>query len=235
MYKFEENNDKDFGHFGLNQNCKVKSFVYNPNGGKDNTPAECMDLTVSVEGTEYKSRFFPVSKVYSKGSELTDKNSEEYKKVFEREVKMLSATLCSIAECFIPKETLQKTLSAGFADFKAFATALENLVKAANYTNIPVDVFLQYQRKVVPGKTRAYLELPNSVRYGRFVVSAQKGNFVEKKTETSIKYLNENNEEHPINRGKYFVESAHTNRIVLDDNSTNFTDMGGNNSGDIGW
>lgn len=216
----ENNNSKDYGKFGLNQNVMVKTFEYNPNGGKNNTPLECIDFAVTIGDAEYRTRFFPIAKVYSKNVELTDKNSQEYKDALKAAENMLSSTLCSIVKCFVPIEVLTKALSVNFPDFKTYATTLEKLMKVGKFNTVPVDVFLQYQFSVAPGKTKTYLELPKNVRQGIFITKAQEGNFVENRTSEGIKYLNENNVEHPISRGKWFVSSSYANRINLESNET---------------
>ena len=205
-------------HFGLNQGAFVTKFEFNPNGGKDGEARDSFDVTVNVNGNEFKQRFFPPEKVFVGGEELP-KNHPDYQKNLEKQIEMLSATLIHIAEALAGKDYIKQAMSRPFPDFKTWAQTLERAVKTANpnWDKTPVDVFLQYQWQPTGENTRTFLELPKNIKQGLYIVKAQEGNFEKDETSSGIKYVNENGEVHPLKRNKWFAESNFANPINLEE------------------
>lgn len=205
------------GNFGLNSGVNVTKFEFNPNAGKEGAAGEAIDLTVQIGDREFRKRFFPVSKVFSKeGGEITDTNSAEYKEAYEKEVKLLNADLTSVVEAFVSPEQLKEALSVPINSFRDFAQVLERLVKSTpNWEKQPVDVFLQYQWKPSGDNDKTYLELPKNVKQGIYLVRTLGEGFQTEKTDTSLKYVNGSGVTHPFKRGKWFIESAFANSVDL--------------------
>lgn len=205
------------GNFGLNSGVNVTKFEFNPNAGKDGAAGEAIDLTVQIGDREFRKRFFPVSKVFSKGGgEITDTNSAEYKEAYSKEVKLLNADLTSIVEAFVSPEQVREALNVPINSFKDFAQVLERLIKSVpNWEKQPVDVFLQYQWKPTGDNDRTYLELPKNVKQGIYLVRTLGEGFKEERTDTSLKYVNESGVTHPFKRGSWFVDSAFANLTEL--------------------
>jgi hypothetical protein len=221
MYGFKNSeevsqNGSTGGKFGLNQGALVTKFEFNPNGGKENTEQECIDLTIQVKDKEYRQRFFPFTKAFDNGVEVTDPNNEKFKAGLD----LYLATLSDIVLCFTTEENLKLALSQPIADFKSYAQTLEKLVKTnAQWDKTKVDVFLAYSWTIKGSNDKTYLELPKDVKHGSYVVRAEVGEF--KLVEgDSIKYANESGVTHPIKRSQWFRESAFSNQQVTQNSSS---------------
>lgn len=221
MYGYQNSGDlapgKQGGKFGLNSGAFVTKFEFNPNAGKDGAAAEAIDLTVQVGEREYRHRFFPVNKVFSKegGGEITDVNSPEYKEQFAKEMGQFNAVISDIVKCFVPEEDLKVALATPISTFKDFANVVTRLVQSTpNWQKKPVDVFLQYQWSPSGDNDRTYLELPKNVKHGVFIVASQGDEFEEVRTTSSLKYVR-GEEEHSFKRGEWFLGSAFANPTVL--------------------
>lgn len=217
------------GKFGLNK-AVITKFEFTDKAGASGSDGEAIDLTVTVGDREYKNRFFPINKVYApkNGGEITDKNSEAYKKQFEIENNLLQATLSDIVKCFVNEEVAAQALAGPFPNFKAYAQALERVVKQVpGWDSKPVNVFLQYQYALGKNKdggvnSRTFLELPKNVKHGVFLTKDFPGDYKPNNVSSGLKYVNENGEEHPIKRTSWFMENAFANQIIVpgqDDNS----------------
>lgn len=219
MYGYQDSGDlapgKQGGKFGLNTGAFITKFEFNSNAGKDGAAGDAIDFTVQVGEREYRHRFFPITKVFKEGAELTDVNSEEYKEAFTKEVGQFNAVISDIVKCFVTKEELETALSTPIPTFKDFANIVTRLVQATpNWQKKPVDVFLQYQWTPSGDNDKTYLELPKNVKHGVFIVASQGEGFTEVKTNTTLKYVN-GDIEHPFKRGEWFLGSAFANQINL--------------------
>ena len=221
MYGYQDSGDltpgKQGGKFGLNTGAFVTKFEFNPNAGKDGAAADAIDFTVQVGEREYTHRFFPISKVFAKGGgEITDTNSEEYKKAMASEVAQLNAVISDIVKVFVPEKDLKLALQVPIPTFKDFANIVTRLVQSTpNWQKKPVDVFLQYQWAPSGDNDRTYLELPKNVKHGSFIIASQGEGFKEVKTASSLKYVKDDGTEHPFKRGEWFVNSAFANQTNL--------------------
>ena len=214
--------------FGLNTGYITK-FEYNPNGGKDGAAADCVDLTVMIGDRELRQRFYEPTKVYGPNGEITDTNSEDYKKGIQNQTELLSQLLCDIASVFLTQDILKEVLSTPINSFKQFAELITRAV-----TNVPdwnktkVDVFLQYQSAPKGTNTVTFLELPNYAKskitntyHGLYICKHVEGDFKEDRTESHLRYINENNEEHPFKRGSWYVNSTFAKQVRLEDQPSN--------------
>ena len=225
MYGYQDSGElapgNQGGKFGLNTGVVTK-FEFNPNAGKDGAAAEAIDLTVKVDDKEFRSRYFPVTKVFAKGGgEITDTNSKEYKDGHAAEMKQFNGVISDIVEAFVSKEDLKAALATPISSFKDFASIVTRLVQTTpNWDKKPVDVFLQYQWSPQGDNTRTFLELPKNVKHGSFVIASQGPGFEEVKTATSLKYVNTVGDEHPFKRGEWFLNNNFANPVVLAGSST---------------
>ena len=221
MYGYQESGDltpgKQGGKFGLNTGAFITKFELNENAGKDGAAADAIDFTVQVGEREYRHRFFPISKVFAKGGgEITDTNSEEYKKAMASEVAQFNAVISDIVKVFVSEEDLKLALQVPIPTFKDFAKIVTRLVQATpNWQKKPVDVFLQYQWAPSGDNDKTYLELPKNVKQGVFIVPSEGEGFKEERTSTHLKYVKDDGTEHPFKRGEWFVNSAFANQINL--------------------
>ena len=225
------------GKFGLNTGLLTK-FEYNPNAGSNGEAADALDITVDIEGKEYMSRLFPVTKAYSKeGGELTDTTAKEYQESLDKQASLLNASVTDIMRCFLPDDAIKNAFAAGgLTSFKAYAQLVERLIKSnPNWNKTPIDIFLQYQYKPSEGKTITYLTLPpaSSIKHGSFIVKHVAGTFTEERTDSHIKYVNSKGEYHPFKRGSWFTKSPFANQIKLEETKS---DMDNNSSATgAGW
>ena len=179
MYGYQESGDltpgKQGGKFGLNTGAFITKFELNENAGKDGAAADAIDFTVQVGEREFRHRFFPISKVFAKGGgEITDTNSEEYKKAMASEVAQFNAVISDIVKVFVSEEDLKLALQVPIPTFKDFAKIVTRLVQATpNWQKKPVDVFLQYQWAPSGDNDKTYLELPKNVKQGVFIVPSE--------------------------------------------------------------
>lgn len=250
MYGYESSENLGGGNgsssikFGLNSGAVLTKFEYNPNGGAEGAALDVVDINVNVNGKEFRQRFFPVTKVFREGrdsngvqlqGEITDVTSDEYKEAIARDSKRLNAILCGYAECFVSEEQLQAALATPISGFKDFVLILERLIKSnPEWDKTPLDVFLQYQWQPKGDKDKTFLELPctgsklKHIKQGTFVCKSQEGNFVQDPLSTGIKYVNEQNVEHPFVRTAWFKDSDFAKPTIV--NSTPSTDMSGTGS-----
>lgn len=221
MYGYQESGDltpgKQGGKFGLNTGAFITKFELNENAGKDGAAADAIDFTVQVGEREFRHRFFPISKVFAKGGgEITDTNSEEYKKAMASEIAQFNAVISDIVKVFVSEEDLKLALQVPIPTFKDFANIVTRLVQSTpNWQKKPVDVFLQYQWAPSGDNDKTYLELPKNVKQGVFVIPSQGEGFKEERTSTHLKYVKEDGTEHPFKRGEWFVNSAFANQTNL--------------------
>lgn len=223
MYGFQDSKEvvqgAGGGRFGLNQKATVSVFQYNPNGGKDGAAQDCIDFTVKIGEREFRTRFFPVDKIFVDNVEVTDKTSQVYKDEAEKAGKLISATLTEIVKAFVPEDQVKEALSVPFSGFAQWAQAMERLVKSVpNWDSKLVDVFLQYQWQITGENTQTFLELPRNVKQGLFICAHIPATFTEDRTDTHLRYINDTDgSAHPFKRSAWFVESDFANQQKLDD------------------
>lgn len=197
------------GKFGLNSGAFITKFEFNPNGGKDGAPSECIDIWVKVGEREFRKRIYPVQKIFKDNVELTDVNSEDYKKEHAAAVKLLNADVSDFACALIPAATLEASLNVPINSFAQFAQIVERTVKGnnPNWNTAPVDVFLGYQWQPSQGQTRTWLELPKNLKHGKIVCAHIPGDFIEDKTNTHLRYATAEGVKHPFTRGEWYMGS----------------------------
>lgn len=223
LYGYQDSNDvaagSADGRFGLNTGVKLTAFGYNPNGGKDESEQDAIDITFTIGDRDYNYRQFPVTKVFGKNGEITDTTSEEYAKAQKEAVSQLNAVLSDIVKCFVSEDDIKQALGQPIANFADYAKILERLVKSnSNWDKMSLDLFLQYQWSPKGDNDKSYLEVPKNAKHGKFVCPSVDTKWTEDRTESHLRYVNEAGEEHPFKRGQWFVDSAFANQTIV--NST---------------
>lgn len=197
------------GKFGLNIGTVTK-FEYNPNAGRGGAEGDAIDFTAKIGEREYRRRFFPVSKVFSKkdGRELTDTSSEEYKKELKKALALFNGAISAIVTCFVSEQDFKDAVSAPISNFKDFAQIVQRLVHSTpNWDKIPVDIFLRYQFTPQGDNETTYLEFPENGKHGLCITKSLGAGFKEDRTDTHLKYFNEEGVTHPFKRGTWFVNN----------------------------
>jgi hypothetical protein len=199
---------QSFGSFGLNQGTLVSFDLVQD----EQSSANYLHLVVKINESEYQKRFYEPTQVYYSGVQI-DKTHTEYEKQKDKAEDDFSAAIVHIVEAFVPRAKVDATLAPGIADFKDFANKMTNLVATSPDKDKPVDIFLQWQSKVVNDKQ--YLEIPNRVGQGLFIVPHVAGNFKENRDGGTLRYLNELGEVHPISRSAWFMDSANGKKVEV--------------------
>jgi hypothetical protein len=232
------------GNFGV---TFLKKFEYIPNGGKDGAEQDALDIIFEINKVNKNYRMFPVSKVYNdKNQEITDKSSQEYKDAFRTAQADFNAVVTHILHAFIDADTLKASLSRPFKSFKDFAQFASTLLPK-NFSEIPLDIFLQYQWQISPNQTRTYLDIPKKMKYGVWLKPSSEypGTWTENRAESiteqtkkAIWYTNEKGEEHAFQKNGWFMLSnfANVQKVEGGDSSQGAAAMnsGANVSGNAG-
>ena len=204
-----------FLKFGLNTNAKVTKFIFNTMAGKGGTPGEAIDLDVEIDGQRQSLRLFLPNRVYVGGTEITDTNSEAYKKAFANNMMQLRGTVTHIVKALgVTDETIKSALiAANPQSFAQWANIMTSLV-GTNYQEKPIDIFLEYQWNIAQGNNKTYLEIPRNMKGGYFIVPAVAGDWKEEREwlENGIKvsglrYINEAGAIHPIQKSAPYMAS----------------------------
>ena len=213
MYGYTQTEDVavkggNYGVFGLNQNVFLTKFDFIENGGKGGTQKEALDIIIKInENSEQKVRFFELNKFPTESDED-----------FEKRAKVFSRTLIDYVECFVPANVIQTNLQ-NITTFKQFVQTLERLIKSvAGWDKKPLDVFLQYQKKISGTNNTTFLEVPRNdskVYQGKFICPTQGPGFKRVEGEEALIYKNEAGVTHPFERNKWFMDSTYANQIKL--------------------
>lgn len=227
------------GKFGLNTGAELVKFEFNPNGGKDNSPANCLDIQVNIGEKKFMQRFYEITKVYGKDGEITDKESEAYKKAFNDAGKQLRGVITHYMKIFHTEEeikaALAKTSINNFVDYFKFAT--EAVKNGIQKKGPEVDVFLQWQWQISSGQDKTYLELPKNMKDGSFICKpiATSSSWKEvRDAKKGLSYVDESGAEHRFKRDANYLTS---NKAIQQKEGSSSQDMGGSASAGTtgGW
>jgi hypothetical protein len=203
--------------FGLNAGVTfLKKFEWIPNGGKQGAEQEALDIVFEINGTEKSYRKFPVVKAFKKDTqeEVTDPNAPEFREA----VQDLNAVLTHILHAYLDSDSVKAGLNRPIRSFKEFCQVAQSLLPT-DYATRPLDIFMQFQWQLGEGKDRTYLEIPSKMKYGKWLVAAQKGKWTEHRepnfteaTRKALWYTNEDGLEHPFTKNGWFMASAFANQ-----------------------
>src|SRR5688572_16776589 len=156
-------------NFGLNAGAAIlKKFEWIPNGGVDGAEKEALEIIFTINGTDKGYRKFPVTQGFDKnGGAITDPNAPEFKEA----VMTLNSVITHILRCFVSDETLQKAFGVPITSFKQFSTIAAGILPK-NFSDIKLDIFMQYQWTIRAGQNRTYLEIPSSMKNGKWLCPA---------------------------------------------------------------
>lgn len=218
-----------FGKFGLNPDVRVTKFEYNPNAGKDNSLADAIDIEVSIGDSVQRRRIYDITRVYDqKGNEIGP-NDANYADIFAKNMNQNKAVLIHFAHALgVTKEKLVATFDAMKpTNFVTWANAVISTLPA-NFREIPVDIFLEYQWNIASGQNQTYLEIPKNMKGGNFVCSHVPvvGSWNEQKSwinpntgkqETGLSYVDDSGKRHPFTRNENYMNSNKAIQQRVDD------------------
>lgn len=187
------------GKFGLNQGTLVSFDLVQD---EKNHNSKYVHLVIKIGEREYNKRYYEPNKIWHENQEIGIEH-ELYASKKDAAEEEFSKTIVSIVEAFVPLQTIEQTLRTGVTGFDSFVTKMTNLVNTSINKNI--DVFLQWQKVAVNGTQ--YLEIPSSCKHGYFV-APHTGEFVEKKTNDNLTYVNDKGEQHKFTRTEWFMEQS---------------------------
>lgn len=215
MYGYQDDNvNKDFLVFGLNYGAaKMVKFEWTANGGKDGAEMEALDIVFKIGEKEISYKQFPVTKAYDNKVEITDPNHPAMKTAFAE----FNAIMTHIIACYVSREEYVAGLKslAPNATFKQFCETLQKMLPA-NYKEVLLDVFGQYQFAITGENTQTYLQVPRSTKHGKFLCRSIKpvGKWDVVKVESpdnnikvALCYKDEDNNVHPFVRTGWYMNS----------------------------
>lgn len=216
--------------FGLNSGAKIVLFGFTTatgQGGSAGNPA--VEIGIKFGDDESKpinTRIYAPQKLYKGKNEITDVNSEDYKKALVADIMLKKGLLTHYAKAVGVTETdIQTAFNATPpTDFESLAKLYVNLVTPKMATAL-VDVFLHYQKDLKMGAEKTFLELPTNLAFGAFIVAHRPGNFEQvadyevevKQADDSVKiesitggvaFKSPEGLLHPFKRDKKYAEST---------------------------
>lgn len=207
--------------FGLNPNCTIEVFEYSTKTGQNNTegnPAIC--ITIDINGRKTNTRIYaPGNKVYWRGKEVKDQNSEDYINGLKQQIATTKGLVTHYLKGLgITEAVIQQNLGAvnSFEQLANLAcSAAQQFMKTAK-----VDVFCHYQATVRDGSDKTFLEIPTDLTYGSFITPStpgaewsqtdtftatdEEGNVI---TKSGLAWKNQQGVQHRFVRDDFFLKS----------------------------
>lgn len=198
-------------NFGLVANVThMTKFEWINNAGKDGAEQEALDIVFNINDVDKSYRLFPVTKAFGKNNvEITDPASKEMKEARQD----FNAKVTHILTAFVSDSIIKQALNRPFSSFKEFVQAA-TAVLPKDFASKSVDVFMQYQWTISSGKDRTYLELPKSMKYGKWIVASSGETWKETRlvepsdlVKEALYYTTEAGLKHDFVRTGWFVNS----------------------------
>lgn len=156
--------------FGLNTGVRLVKFEWIANGGKDGAEQEALEIIFKVAGVEKSYRRFPVTQAFGKNQEvITDPNTPEFKE----EIQKLNSCITHIIHCFSTAEAAKAKFSRPIRSFKEFCQVAMSCLPA-NFADVDLDMFLEYQWKIKGENNCTFLDIPTSMKGGKWLVPSVK-------------------------------------------------------------
>lgn len=193
--------------FGLNEKVRMVKFEWINNAGKGGSEGEALDIAFLINGDEkpISYRQFPLTKArdWNTGEDVTDVNHP----VFQKALNILGGRIANIMECFVSSEELDAKVK-NIPSFKEYCKVLVSVLPK-NFDQIELDLFLQYQGEIKDGQKMTYLEIPNNISWGNFVVKhvAPVGLWSEVRDSSGLHYVDGDKNMHPFKRADKWMIS----------------------------
>lgn len=196
--------------FGLNPNCKLKTFSLVTTDGNPYVLVE-----IEKNGKTFNQRYYTVTRAFDGKNGITeDPNNPAFKEAENEFAKVLIHFASRFVKVDVLKEALKEEMNQ--LDFIKVIISL----MPENFQEIPIDVFLQYQWKIGKNADRTFFELPKKVRFNeRFVALSTpdvewEEEMVEGKTDkhVDLKYFYTKDDKkvyHVFERNHYFMSNNH--------------------------
>lgn len=214
-------------NFGLNQKITLTKFEYSTatgKGGAEGNPALIVEF--DINGTSKNIRKYdptvPGSKVYYRGAEVLDTKSPDYMAGLQENIKATKAYVTHILKAVGKTEEQIQAIYATATSFQTLMTSAQAAIQPAILAKQPLDIFLQFQRKITGDADRTFLDIPESLTYGAFLcahIPAQGGEFKEEQSwtesqaeggavvKTGLRYVDGAGNVHRFERDENFMKS----------------------------
>ena len=167
VYGFEDDKSQQGGglNFGLNAGVTfMKTFQFNPNGGKDGAEQEALDIVFNVDGRDVSYRMFPVTKAYDNNVEVTDVRHPAMKQA----IKDFNSIVVHVLHAFVKIDDIKTALSIPISSFKQFCDITKNILPS-NFSNKQLDIFAQWQWSITGDNDKTYPRLPKNMKHGKWL------------------------------------------------------------------
>lgn len=191
--------------FGPNKGI-VKKFEFNPNAGKDNSPANAMDLEVDVNGKLFKLRLYETTKVFDKNGNALVSGDDGYDELAVNQIKQTNGMVIHITKALgVTDSKLREAFSVApksFSDFVKIATALPSKIEDSK-----VIVFLEYEYNIKEGQDRTWLILPKNMKGGKWIIPDNGNTFEKISTDGALSVVDTLTGDILFARDKNYMES----------------------------
>jgi len=201
---------KSGGKFGLNKGTIIK-LEFNPNSGKDNSPANAVDINVKIGDKEYRRRIYEITgPLYISSGKLVNSGEDGYDEEFIKRTRQNIAVIKHALKAVgVTKEQIDNVSST--LSSNSISEGMKKLadLAAGKIDDKPVDIFLEYQWEIKSGQDKTYIELPKNLKGGDFLVLSKipLGSWKEVRDENGLRYVDDANNVHPFDRDSIFMES----------------------------
>jgi len=217
IYGFEDDKSQSGGGLGFGLNAGVtsmKTFEFNPNGGKDGAEQEALDVVFNVDGRDISYRMFPVTKAFDNNVEVTDVRHP----AMVQAVKDFNSIIVHILHAFVEKDAIKLALSVPIASFKQFCTIARSILPT-NFDTKQLDIFAQWQWSITGDNDKTYPRLPKNMKHGKWLcahIPPASGQWEEIRLNGKLTYKSPTKDvdgrvistaTHPFSRTKWFMES----------------------------
>ena len=212
---------KSGGVFGLNQG-NVTEFEYKDKN-KDGETSHSVIIGVQIGDRTYR-RFFYFNadeKVYVKG-ELSDSSAEGYWEAYGAVlVQRIAVIKHALKAVGVTQQQIDQVVSQiDPSDIVGGVKMLLELLPG-DYKTKPVDVFLEYQWSIKKDQKETFLEVPDSMKGGIFLIPAVQptGKWTEVRNEDGLSYVDNAGSIHPISRSAGYLDSPRAEKQTLEGNA----------------
>lgn len=181
-------------------------------------------LNTKVKGTEIEfnedDQYIQFSYVFDNGATQNARFYAPDEEKYKGSTKQAMAAIVHIVKATgVTDEQLKTALdNSKPSDFNTWVRVVVSLVDEERFKNNPVDLFLEYQWSIKGEADRTYPQIPRNMKGGYFImpsVEPKGGAWIEQttwedkngKTMSGLRYVDADNNVHPLSRDKYFMES----------------------------
>jgi len=200
------------GNFGV---TRMTKFEYITNAGKEGAPMEALDINFNINATDKSYRIFPITKdstLYSsekgKSGVILEAGTKEWKIAANEAIMDIRNRVTHIMKCFVDVKQLDAALTVEIKTFKDYCGILMKLLPK-DFLIKDLDIFLQWQWAISQKNEKTFLEIPTKLKYGKFLVVAEKpvGEWKAEINSDGLHYKDDEGTRHAFGRNAWFMDS----------------------------